>query len=592
MTPASLDIARLSAAYHSGDLTPTQLIDVLLARIEATHDHAIWISVLSRATLLEYARRIESHGMEGLPLYGIPFAIKDNIDLAHSPTTAGCPAYAYTPERSAFVVQKLIDAGAIPLGKTNLDQFATGLNGTRSPYGACKNAFDPAYISGGSSSGSAVAVALGLASFSLGTDTAGSGRVPAAFNHIIGLKPSCGRLSTRGVVPACRSLDSVSIFALCSADAHQVMTLAEGLDPADSYSRTVGDRPLPLTHFRFGVPRDDQCRFFGNPDTPGMFQRTQSQLEAMGGIKVEIDFTPFLNAARLLYEGPWLAERTAAVGDFIDAHSDAVHPVVREIIAAGRSPTAVEAFRGQYVLKNLRTIVAAQFEKIDILLTPTAGTIYPIETLLADPLQLNSQLGYYTNFMNLLGLAAVAVPAGFQSNGLPFGVSLCAPAGTDAGLLQLADWLHRQATSHAGTQAPLADISNFAWLHNTVHIAVCGAHLSGLPLNSQLTERGARLVQATRTSPNYRLYALPDGKRPGLVRARNGVAIEIEIWEMPLSHYGSFVAAIRSPLGIGTLTLENGASVQGFLCEADAIDGAQDISATGGWRAYLDSTKT
>ena len=435
-------------------------------------------------------------------------------------------------------------------------------------------------------------MALGLASFSLGTDTAGSGRVPAAFNHIVGLKPSCGRLSTRGVVPACRSLDSVSIFALCAADAHQVMTLTEGLDPADSYSRTVADRPLPLTHFRFGVPRDDQCRFFDNPDTPGLFRQAQARLEALGGVKVEIDFTPFLETARLLYEGPWVAERTAAVGDFISAHADAVHPVVREIIAAGRLPTAVEAFRGQYILEGLRKIVATQFDEIDLLLTPTAGTIYRIETLLADPVRLNSHLGYYTNFMNLLALAAVAVPAGFQSDGLPFGVTLCAPAGSDTALLRLADALHRQATSYAGTQAPLAEGFRFALSDNTVRIAVCGAHLSGLPLNHQLIERGSCLVQATRTSPDYRLFALPDGKRPGLIRARDGVAIEVEIWEMPLAHYGSLVAAIRSPLGIGTLTLENGETVQGFLCEADAAGSAQDISTTGGWRAYLHSVKT
>lgn len=444
----NLEISALRAQYLSGALTPTQLVEILDARIGHDEPHNIWIRRLTRDEMLTYAQALEGKNPADLPLYGIPFAIKDNIDLAGIPTTAACPDYAYVPEKSATVVQRLIEAGAIPVGKTNLDQFATGLVGARSPYGPGRNAFDPDYISGGSSSGSAVAVALGLASFSLGTDTAGSGRVPAAFNNLVGLKPSCGVLSTAGVVPACRTLDCVSIFTKAPADAETVFAVAQGFDAADAYSR-VAEKSAPALplKFRFGVPRADQLAFFGNPDTPGLFDAAVKQLQALGGEKIEIDFQPFLDTARLLYEGPWVAERYAAIRDFIERQPESLFPVTRRIIAGATKFSAADTFAALYKLKAMQRLTAPVWNDIDILLTPTAGTIYTVAEVEADPVQTNSNLGYYTNFMNLLDLCAVAVPAGFQQNGLPFGVTLAAPAFGDARLLSLAErWMKGKET--------------------------------------------------------------------------------------------------------------------------------------------------
>jgi len=437
-SPLNLNITALRQRYIAGSLTPAQLVEQLDAKIGSDDSHHVWIRRLTRDEMLAYARKLQGRAPASLPLYGIPFAIKDNIDLAGIPTTAACPDFAYTPDNSATVVQKLIDAGAIPVGKTNLDQFATGLVGARSPYGAGRNAFNPDYISGGSSAGSAVAVALGLASFSLGTDTAGSGRVPAAFNNLVGHKPTCGLLSTSGVVPACRTLDCVSIFALDAADTAVVLEVAQGFDADDPYSR----RALPSadrlgSQFKFGVPRDEQLAFFGNPDTPGLFRAAVQRLQSLGGQPVTIDFAPFLETARLLYEGPWVAERYAAIREFIDAKPEALFPVTRQIIAGASKFSAVDTYAALYRLKALQRRNEAMWDGIDVLLTPTAGTIYTVAEVEADPVRTNSNLGYYTNFMNLLDLAAVAVPAGFQPNGLPFGVTLCAPAFSDAMLLEL-----------------------------------------------------------------------------------------------------------------------------------------------------------
>lgn len=435
----NLEIAVLRRQYQAGELTPTKLIEALDARIGHDEPHNVWIRRLTRDEMLAYVRALEGRNPADLPLYGIPFAIKDNIDLAGIPTTAACPDYAYTPEKSATVVQRLIDAGAIPVGKTNLDQFATGLVGARSPYGPGRNAFDPEYISGGSSSGSAVSVALGLASFSLGTDTAGSGRVPAAFNNLVGLKPSCGVLSTSGVVPACRTLDCVSIFTKTPADADAVFAVAQGFDADDAYSRPLESRPESLgAKFRFGVPRREQLEFFGNTESPALFDAAVKRLKALGGEKVEIDFAPFLDTARLLYEGPWVAERYAAIREFIENKPDALFPVTRQIISGATRFSAADTFTALYKLKALQRKTMPAWNGMDVLLTPTAGTIYTIAEVEADPVRTNSNLGYYTNFMNLLDLCAVAVPAGFQTNGLPFGVTLAAPAFSDSLLLGLA----------------------------------------------------------------------------------------------------------------------------------------------------------
>jgi allophanate hydrolase len=568
-------------------------VDDLLARLSGEDTHRIWISRLDSDALRAYARALEGKDIADLPLYGIPFAIKDNIDLAGLPTTAGCPEFAHTPQRHATVVQRLIDAGAIPIGKTNLDQFATGLNGTRSPYGACRNAFNPDTISGGSSSGSAVAVALGLASFSLGTDTAGSGRVPAAFNHLVGHKPSCGALSTRGVVPACRSLDAVSIFALTAEDAERVLAVAAGFDADDAYSRPLAPHGFDFgraTRFRFGVPMQKDLEFFGNVEAERLFAAAVERMKALGGTPVAVDLAPFLETARLLYGGPWVAERYLAIRDFFDAQSDKVFPPVREIIAGGREVSAADTFAHLYKLRALKRVSDAVWNDIDVMLTPTAGTIYRIDEIEADPIRLNSKLGYYTNFMNLLDLAATAVPAGFQSDGLPFGVTLIAPPHQDGPLLHLASRMQQAlggklgATAHTLPAAESLDLLP----SGQVRVAVVGAHLSGLPLNHQLTERNARLVSTTQTAPKYRVYALPDGKRPGLIQVQEGgAAIACEVWEMPASQFGSFVAGIPAPLGIGKLELADGSMVNGFICEGIGVADAQDITEFGGWRAWL-----
>ena len=552
----------------------------------------VWITRLSRDDVMARVAALDAAAIDSLPLYGIPFVIKDNIDLAGTATTAGCPGFAYTPPQSAFVVQRLVAAGAIPLGKTNLDQFATGLVGTRSPYGACRNSFNADYISGGSSSGSAVAVAAGLASFSLGTDTAGSGRVPAAFNNIVGLKPSNGRLSTRGVVPACRSLDCVSVFTLTPEDAASVLDVAEGYDAADPYSLRIGDRGL--NGMRVGIPRRGQLQFFGDAEYARLFDAAVRCLESLGGEVKEVDFEPFLEAARLLYEGPWIAERYAAVGAFIDAHSEEVHPITRQIIEAGKRPTAAAAFAGEYTLKKLLRQTEPVWSQLDFVATPTAGTIYRLAELEADPLRLNANLGYYTNFMNLFDLSGVAVPAGFRADGLPFGITLVGPRGADRDLLHIAGQVQRASVATLGAlQSPLPErrVPPSARLRDGfVPLAVCGAHMRGLPLNHQLRDRGGYWLQTTTTAPRYRLFALPDGppRRPGMMRVQQeGARIEVEVWALPTEHVGSFIAAIPAPLGLGKIELDSGELVTGFLCEGYASQGATDITGYGGWRDYV-----
>lgn len=452
----NLQISHLRDLYLKGELTPSDLVKQLDAEIGSENSQNIWIQRLTYAEMLVYAKNLEGKNIANLPLYGIPFAIKDNIDLANIPTTAACPDYAYTPTKSATVVQKLIDAGAIPIGKTNLDQFATGLVGTRSPYGAVNNSFLPEYISGGSSAGSAVSVALGMASFSLGTDTAGSGRVPASFNNLVGHKPTCGLLSTEGVVPACRTLDCVSIFALTAVDAAAVLASAQGFDENDAYSRTAinADSTLPSS-FTFGVPKLAQLAFFENPESPELFQQAIKQLEAIGGKAVEIDFAPFLETARLLYEGPWVAERYAAIREFFENNPDSIFPVTKQIIGGAAKFNAVDTFNAYYKLKALQRNASKVWNDIDVMVTPTAGTIYTIAEVNAAPVVCNSNLGYYTNFMNLLDLSATAVPTGFQQNGLPFGVTICMPAFSDHALLCLAARIQQLSSSSLGaTQSP------------------------------------------------------------------------------------------------------------------------------------------
>ena len=570
----------------------------LLERIRKDPEPAVWTLLLDEAAIHDQLKAAVERKNTGVdqPLFGIPFAVKDNIDVAGYPTTAACPQFAYQPAKSATAVQRLIDAGAIFVGKTNMDQFATGLVGTRSPYGACRNTFDPKYISGGSSSGSAVAVARGLVAFALGTDTAGSGRVPAAFNNIVGFKPTRGVVSTAGVLPACRSLDCVSVFALTCGDAARVHRVMKGHDPASAYSRREEDlspRFFNLSRFRFGVPAKSFLKFFGNAAAEAKFAEAVGRLRALGGEAVEIDYAPFARTARLLYEGPWVAERYAAVGEFIEKNPEAVLAVMRLIISRGRLIDAVSGFRAQYELESLRAEARTQWERMDLLLLPTTGTIYTIEEVASDPIVPNTNLGYYTNFVNLLDLCAVAVPNGFQPDGLPVGVSLIGPAGADEQLLALGDTLHRSTSTTVGAtgQAMPALVIELETPKDWVKLAVVGAHLSGQPLNHQLTSRGGHLVRTCRTSADYRLFALPGTvpPKPGLIRSSGGTPQEVEVWALSVEAFGSFVAAIPAPLGVGTIRLEDGEEVKSFICEQYATAGARDISAFGGWRKFLQS---
>ncbi len=592
----ALDIDSLRAAYGNKRLSPRTLVADLISQLDRGPDRAIWITRVADAALRARAAALEQEGDRAkLPLYGIPFAVKDNIDVAGLPTTAACPSFAYTPDTTATSVQHLLDAGAILVGKTNLDQFATGLSGTRTPYGQPANAFDADYICGGSSSGSGLAVAHGLVSFALGTDTAGSGRVPAALGNLVGLKPSPGLVSARGVLPACRSLDCVSVFALTCGDAQAVLDVIAGFDAQDPFSRAFPAAPSIASPLRFGVPLPAQREFFGDGASAAAFERALDALTTLGGEPVDIDYTPFRDAARLLYDGPWLAERHLAIREFLAARPEALLPVVRSIIQGGSGYSADDAFAAQYRLHALRQALRPVWDTIDVLVTPTIGTAYTRAAMRADPVSLNTNLGYYTNHMNLLDLCAVAVPCGFLPSGLPFGVTLQAPAGNDRALLALADRLHRALNETLGATGvplantpPLADVSpNEALLP----IAVCGGHMQGLPLNAELTRLGGRLRERTRTAPAYRLYALAgfSPPRPGLVRDVAGAGIELEVWTLPLAAIGPFLAGVPAPLAIGSVQLADGSWVKGFLCEGHATADARDITALGGWRAWLAS---
>ncbi|MGI8803798.1 MAG: allophanate hydrolase [Solirubrobacteraceae bacterium] len=574
-----LGIRGLLADYRSGGRVPAAVVRAAHERAEQS-EQPVWITLLDWDVVAEYLAGLGED--TGLPLYGIPFAVKDNIDLAGSLTTAACPAFGYLPDRSAFVVERLIAAGAIPLGKTNMDQFATGLVGTRTPYGACRSVIDGRYISGGSSSGSAVAVAAAIVSFALGTDTAGSGRVPAAFNGIVGLKPSLGRLSSRGVVPACRTLDCVSIFTLDAGDAGLVLAAASAPDPADPYSRPAGPpRPAPSA---LGVPRPGQLDFHGDDAAAAAWRAAIEHAAGLGFELVEIDLAPYLAAARLLYEGAWLAERAAAVGDFVAGHPEAVDPVVGPIVAAGALPSAVDAFRGAYRLAELRRAARPDWARAAALLLPTAPTIYTHAEIAADPVGRNAVLGTYTNFVNLMDLCAVAVPGPPRSDGLPFGVSLIAPRDDDELVLRLASaWLGEDPADPADRADPAPE---------KVRVVVVGAHLSGQPLNHQLTGLGADLERTTLTAPAYRLYALvgTDPAKPGLVRAAaagGGRPIEVEVWRISPEGLGRLAAGVRPPLSIGDVALADGTSAPGFVCDSAVALDAVDITAHGGWRAYL-----
>jgi allophanate hydrolase len=578
-------------AAHSAGKALTAAIEETYDRIERHDDPALFIAIRPKAEALAIAERLQAAGPEGKPLYGVPFVVKDNIDVAGLPTTAACPAFAYSPGKSAFVVDRLERAGAIVIGKTNLDQFATGLVGVRSPYGIPRNALKPDLIPGGSSSGSATAVGAGLVPFSLGTDTAGSGRVPAALNGIVGLKPSLGALSTSGVVPACRTLDTISVFAGSVADAFAVYEAACAFDESDAYARLFPPPALSALPggFRLGVPRADQRQFFDHAMASAAFLQDLELARSLGARIVEFDFEPFAEVARALYEGPWVAERYAAVKALIESNPGALHPVTRAIIEGARKFDAVAAFEAFYRLADQKRKTAHVWSEFDAMLVPTAPRLYTVAEVEADPIRLNSRLGTYTNFVNLLDLCAIAVPSSLRGDGLPSSVTLIAPAGADGLIAGVAAAIHARSS----TSVPPPPPTQARPRSGRVEIAVVGAHLSGLPLNRELVELGGAFSREVETTPDYHLFALPGSSpaKPGLLRVGDGAgaAIKAEVWTLEPAGFGAFVARIPAPLGIGSIRLKDGGSVKGFLVEAEAVKAAEDVSRFGGWRAYLKS---
>ncbi|QNE06400.1 allophanate hydrolase [Croceicoccus marinus] len=577
-------VTAIADAVSSGRTTALAVTEDTLARIEAYDavQPQIWIGRATREDVLEAARKVDARIAAGekLPLAGVAYAVKDNIDVAGLETTAACPAFAYSPERSAGVVERLEAAGAICVGKTNLDQFATGLVGVRSPYGIPRNVYNRDYVSGGSSSGSSVAVAAGLVPFALGTDTAGSGRVPAAFQHLIGFKPTKGRWSTRGLVPACRSIDCVTVFTDSIADARRVDESIAAFDAGDPWSKPLAD--VALTPTRIGVPRPDQRVFFGDTQAEYLYDRALAAL-SQGAEIVEIDIDPLLEAAQLLYGGPWVAERTAAVEALLKSDPDAIDPTVRGIVEAGLDMRAVDLWNGIYRLAELKRHADGLWDGIDMLAFPTTGTTYRVRELQASPVALNSNLGRYTNFVNLLDMAAIAVPAGMRGNGTGFGITLIGPADTDRALMAAAE-----------TYLDAADLPSLPPLDmedtmERVKLAVVGAHLKDMPLHWQLTSRDATFVGAFETAPNYRLYAIANSTppKPALVHSADGAAIKVEVYELDMEAFGSFTAEVPAPLAIGTVTLSDGSSVKGFVSEPRATEGAEDITHLGGWRAFI-----
>jgi allophanate hydrolase len=533
------------------------------ARIDALDDPAVIISLVDEETALARARALAP--ADGSALCGMPVLVKDNIAVAGLPTGAGCPAFGRAPaSRSAAVVEQLERAGAVVIGTTNMDQFATGLVGTRSPYGTPRNPRAPAHIPGGSSSGSAVAVARGIVPVALGTDTAGSGRVPAACTNTVGLKPSRGRIDTTGVVPAIPGLDCVSIQARTVTDAWNAF-IAVAFDvpwaKADGRAARIGRVPAAVVNA--------EC----DPEVRDAYERTC----ATAGAAVDVDMDPFFAAGSLLY-GPWVAARVAAFGAFLDEHPADVDPVVAAVVAGGHAVTGAQVFAAQAALASYQLLAAATFERVDVLLVPTIRTLPTLAAVAEDPIGVNARLSRFTDFVNLLDCCAVAVPGAPRADGLPFGVSVIAPGGDDALAAEVAARVYGEPWTRAPGNAG-----------GPARLAVVGAHLEGLPLHHQLTELGAVRLETTRTASRYRLYALAGTipPKPGLAPDGLGAAIECEVYAIGEAELGRFVAGVSSPLAIGPVELADGSVVPGFVAAAGALDGATDITRFGGWRAYL-----
>ncbi|MGB3469378.1 MAG: allophanate hydrolase [Erythrobacter sp.] len=583
--------AAIAAAVNSGATSAEAVARDTLERL-AAYDAVqpqVWISRAEPEAMIAAAKAIDARVAAGeqLPLAGVPFAAKDNIDVAGFETTAGCPAFAYLPDQSATATARLLEAGAICVGKTNLDQFATGLVGTRTPYGIPRNAYHLDYVSGGSSSGSAVAVAAGVVAFALGTDTAGSGRVPAAFNHLIGMKPTKGRWSTNGLVPACRSIDCITVFTDTVADAKLVDEVIAGFDPSDPWSRPLENHAV--TARRIGVPRPDQRAWFGDAQSEYLYDQVLVELAQHAEI-VEIDIEPLNEAAALLYNGPWVAERTAAIEALLKTNPEAIDPTVRAVVEPGLDISAVETFNGIYAMAALKRHADQMWDDIDLLAFPTTGTTYRVAELTVEPVALNSNLGRYTNFVNLLDMAALAIPAGARANGTGFGITLIGPAHSDHSLMATARTY--LASADLPAPPPLDLAPDLETKMDTVKLAVVGAHLKDMPLHWQLTSRDAEFVGAFETAPTYRLYAIADSvpPKPALVHSDDGASIKVEVYELDVAAFGSFAAEVPAPLAIGTVVLADGSSVKGFVSEPRATNGAKDITDLGGWRAFIETT--
>jgi allophanate hydrolase len=602
----SLDLSTLSAAFADGSLTPSVVVAAIYDRIDKRGDDSVWIHLIAREQALQAAKAIEKTSAIGKPLWGIPFSVKDCNDIDGLPTTNALREFSYIADHTGQALQRLFDAGAILIGKTNMDQFGIGLVGVRTPYGACSSVFNNDFISGGSSSGSAVSVAAGLCTFSIGNDAAGSGRVPAAFNNIVGIKPTPGLVSNSCVSGGgcVKTIETVSVFSLTVEDGMTVLKLMAGYDPTYPFSKPEADVvSLDIVaappSFKFGIPKGDALRFFSDTDAQRLFSQAVARMQEMGGQVVEIDFAAFDEVQRILYDGPWISERALSLDPVLAKHGDHIHPVTRTILERSGEFSALDTFRAIHRIAELKCETRAVWDEVAVLMVPTTPTIYRKSEVLADPIALNSKLGIYTNFVNLMGLCGIAVPGGFRDDGLPLGITFLAPGFAEARVAGVAAEFHRR------TGLPLGAFDNAYPARRKTQtvistagrreIAVVGAHLSGMPLNGELTSRDGKFIRLGRTTQNYRLFALAGTipAKPGLIRREGatGPGIEIEIWSLPTEGFGDFVSTVSSPLCIGKISLEDGSIISGFLCEPAALENAKDITAFGGWRNFLSASQ-
>lgn len=593
MNNLTMTIPSIHKAY-AGGAQPMDIINLVFQRIEEVNDPGIFITLFDKADIVSAGAALGAFD-PNLPLWGIPFVIKDNIDAKGYETTAACPEFAYVAQEDAFVVAELKKAGAILIGKTNLDQFATGLVGVRTPYGAPLNSVDAKIVPGGSSGGSGVAVGHGIVPFSLGTDTAGSGRVPAALNNIVGLKPTLGALSATGVVPACKSIETVSIFALTVEDAYAAFRVANSYDVKDCYARHIENTVLstPKSDLKIGIPSKDSIQFMGDAAQEKSFNHSVSLLKEQGYEISEIDFTPLYEIAQMLYYGSWVAERYTVIEDLLKTNPDAIYPVTKKIISLAEERSAADAFRGFYKLKELIRNVEPELSKVDVLCVPTIPTFYSVKDLEVDPVTPNNNFGTYTNFVNLMDMCGIAVPTPAREDGRPGSVTILAAKDEDALVASVATSLECVGVRNLGaTDWQFGDKCELSEAKTaTIDIAVCGAHMSNLPLNKDLTSRGATFLRAANSAADYKFYALAGGppSRPGMVKCAQGAGgeIELEIWSMPIEQFGSFMTTIPAPLAIGSVSLNDGSQVNGFICEAAGAEGGDDITHLGSWRQFL-----